>query len=137
MMRIARNITACGLLSVLTLAAASCSPGGTGTVLLDQTTKCTPQFDAVGNLVACQVTLSFAPTSANQTIRVSVIASLTTSRPAFFVSDLNNNLVAQVPDPTINNPSATFESANTTVHIVLIDEGINADSEYRVLVEAF
>lgn len=134
MMRTPRHLMACVLLSILTLAATSCSPGGTGTTLLEQTDECIPQFDSVGNTVACTIQLFFNPTAANQTITVTVRANLTDSRPAFTVADINNNIVATVPTPTVNNPSATFTSSNTTVHSVFVSELINARSNYTITV---
>ncbi len=135
MMRIARNITVCSLLSLLTLAAASCSPAGAVTVLLDETTECILSQDPDGSNMSCTAQLSFTPTAANQMIRVTVTATLADSRPAFTIFDANDNPVVQVPAPTVSNASATFTADSTAAHVVFIDESGNADSEYRVLVE--
>lgn len=135
MMRIARNITAFGLLFVLTLAAASCSPGGTATVLLDDTTGCMLSEDQDVNNMQCTTQLSFRPTAANQMIRVTITATLADARPSFTILDGNGAQVDAQPDPADSNPSVTFTSTNTTAHVISIDELGNADAEYRVLVE--
>lgn len=103
--------------------------GGTGTVILDQTSNCT--FEADG---FCRVRLGFNPTQANRTISIEVTASLTQSRAAYTVADVNNNVVSNVPNPLTNMSSSSFTSNSTSQHTIVITELINPGSTYRVVI---
>lgn len=108
------------------------NPGGGGTgsggnVILNQTANCLVEIDGF-----CRVRLGFNPTQANRGITVNVTASLTNSRPAFTVIDVNNNVVANVQNPTTNVTSATFNSNSTSQHTVVVTELVNPQSTYTV-----
>lgn len=128
----------CILAAAITGCATPLAPGGTtsggpvggvGAVLLDQTSNCTIEADGF-----CRVRLGFNPTQAGRTIAIDVTASLTQSRPAYTVADVNNNVVSNVPNPLTNMSSSSFTANSTSQHAIVITELINPASTYRVQV---
>jgi hypothetical protein len=133
MRRIGGNV---GLLAVMGLIVAGacgqgCPGGGAGSGnLLNQSANCSIELDG-----GCRVRLAFNPTAANRTISVDVTASLTNSRPAVAVVDANNNVVANQNNPTSNSVSLSFTNQNTSQHVVVVSELVNAGSTYTVTVD--
>ena len=95
---------------------------GVPSALLDQSFTTTP------------FTATFSPTETGKTITVIVTANSTDSRPAFTVTDPSGAVVAEVTAPSAPIEIATFTSASTDAHTVVVTEAGTAATQYHISV---